>query len=89
MAWRLLVVLLIALLVTLPAAQQASAPRDGGHAAALKYAPRTPPSGARTADVARPLAVVPPAGPAGPLAAPTAERPSDLAPAAPFVPPRA
>src|SRR5207249_4309178 len=41
MTLRVLVVLVVTLLVVLPVAQQASAPCDAGHAAALKHAPRT------------------------------------------------
>jgi hypothetical protein len=89
MASRVLVAVMIAMLVGLPAARPVSAPSHAGHVAALKHAPRTPPSSARTADVVRPLAVVPPAAPARPLAAPPSVRLSSLALAAPFVPPRA
>src|SRR5204862_5294680 len=73
MTWRVLVLLLIVALVVLPVAQHASVPRDGGHAVALKHAPRTPPSGARAADVVRALPVVPPPARASLLWAPPAD----------------
>jgi hypothetical protein len=88
MTWRVLVSFLVAVLVVLPAAQQASAPSDDGHAAALKHAPRTPPTTARIADVARPLAALPPAALAGSAVSFSPDRLSALGLAAPFVPPR-
>jgi hypothetical protein len=88
MMLRVLVGLLVALVVALPVAQHASAAPDLAHAAALKHAPRTPPSSARIADVVRPRVDMPAAVLAGPAASPPPCRPSLLAPTAPFVPPR-
>jgi len=88
MTLRVLLAVLVALLVVLPAAQQASAPLDAGHATALKHAPRTPPSSARVAVAVRLVAA--PAAPTFVAPAPSAppDRVSGGAPAAPFVPPR-
>jgi hypothetical protein len=89
MALRVLIVLMVALLVGLPAAQQASAPSDAGHAAALKHAPRVPPSSARVAAAASPLSVVASAPP--PAARVAAKSPGALGDGVlsdPFVPPR-
>jgi len=88
MTLRVLIAVMVALLAVLPAAQQASAPLDAGHAAALKHAPRTPPSSAHLALAARPLAA--PAAPTFVEPAPSAppDRVSGVALAAPFVPPR-
>jgi hypothetical protein len=88
MTLRVLVGLMVALVVVLPVAQHASAAPDLAHAAALKHAPRTPPSSARTADVVRPRVDVPVAVPAGPAVSPPPGRLLLPAPAAPFVPPR-
>jgi len=88
MTWRVLIGVIVTLLAVLPVVQQASAPSDDGHAVALKHAPRTPPASARTADVARPLAAVPPTPLAGTALSASPDRLSGLALAAPFVPPR-
>ena len=89
MTLRVLVGLVVTLLVVLPVAQQASAPCDAGHAAALKHAPRTPPWSARMAVAARPITAAPAAPPFAGLAAPEAlDGAGDGALSAPFVPPR-
>src|SRR5207247_10642291 len=89
MTLRVLVVLVVTLLVVLPVAQQASAPCDAGHAAALKHAPRTAPWSARMAVAARPITGSPAAPPFAGLAAPEApDRAAAGALSAPFVPPR-
>jgi hypothetical protein len=85
---RVLVVVMIALLAGVPAARHASAPSDSGHVAALKHAPRTPPSSARAADVVRPLDVGPPMRLAERPAPAPPHRVAAVAPSAPFVPPR-
>jgi hypothetical protein len=89
MTLRVLIVLMVALLVGLPVAQQASAPFDAGHAAALKHAPRVPPSSARVAAPASPLTIVAAAPPlAGRVAAKSAGALGDGVLSDPFVPPR-
>ncbi len=89
MTLHVLIVLMVALLVGLPVAQQASAPSDAGHAAALKHTPRVPPSSARVAAAASPLTVVAPAPPlAGRVAAKSAGALGDGELSYPFVPPR-
>ena len=88
MALRMLVGLLVAALVVLPVAQHASARPDGGHAAALKHAPRTPPSAARVADVPGSSVQLSPAALAGFATSAPPARLAGLGPAAPFVPPR-
>jgi hypothetical protein len=88
MALRMLVGLLVAALVVLPVAQHASTRSGGGHAAALKHAPRTPPSAARVADVARRPLELSPAPLAGFATSAPPARLTGLGPAAPFVPPR-
>jgi len=89
MTLRVLIVLMVALLVGLPVAQQASAPSDVGHAAALKHAPRLSPSSARVAAAASPLTVVAAAPPlAGRVTAQSAGALGDGVLSDPFVPPR-
>jgi hypothetical protein len=89
MTLRVLIVLIVALLVGLPAAQQVSAPSDAGHAAALKHAPRLPPSSARVAVAASPLTVVAAAPPlAGRVTAQSDGALGDGVLSDPFVPPR-
>jgi hypothetical protein len=89
MTLRVPIVLMVALLVGLSAVQQASAPSDAGHAAALKHAPRVPPSSARVAAAASPLTVVASAPPlAGRVAAQSAGALGDGVLSDPFVPPR-
>lgn len=86
MVSRVLALLIVGVLVVLPAAQQASG-TAGGHAPAMKHAPRTPPGAARLAVVERHAA-----DPALPLAGFAPPEPADLVVAAaldaPFVPPR-
>jgi hypothetical protein len=89
MTLRVLIVLVVALLVGLPAAQQASAPSDAGHAAALKHAPRVSASSVRVAAAASSLTVMASAPLlAGRVAATSAGAFGDGVPSDPFVPPR-
>ena len=89
MTLRVLIVLMVALLVGLPAAQHASASSATGHAAALKHAPRVTPSSERVAAAASALTAMASAPPlAGRLAATSAGALGDGVLSDPFVPPR-
>ena len=88
MTLRALIVLMVALLVGLPAAQHASASSATGHAAALKHAPRVPPSSARVVAAASPVTVVAPPPLAGRVTATFAGALGDGVLSDPFVPPR-